>query len=185
MDTSVRSNSATCLLSRLQKFIDLVQTAIPAEASFRFKHLHQHHCFAICRYDTTLLSAKIHVRLYRNPAEQPESREPGQSHTMRALLDSDLGSHVVSECGVLLSCHGPPQTSEVEPAADSLVLVPSTCRNLRRLALAVATGSPVLLEGAVGSGKTALVQHLARRTGHKGAPQLTKIQLGDQTDSKV
>ena len=66
-----------------------------------------------------------------------------------------------------------------------LVLVPSTRSNLRRLALAVSAGKPVLLEGAVGCGKTALVERLAHVTGRSATPQIMKIQLGDQTDSKV
>ena len=66
-----------------------------------------------------------------------------------------------------------------------LVLVPSTRSNLRRLALAVSAGKPVHLEGAVGCGKTALVEHLAHVTGRSATPQIMKIQLGDQTDSKV
>jgi midasin len=66
-----------------------------------------------------------------------------------------------------------------------LVMVPSTKRNLHSRALAVETGSGVLLEGPVGSGKTSLVENLARMTGRTSAPLLMKVQLGDQTDSKV
>lgn len=43
----------------------------------------------------------------------------------------------------------------------------------------------MLLQGVVGSGKTSLVEHLARLTGRVGSPHLMKIQLGDQMDSKV
>ncbi|ESP03979.1 hypothetical protein LOTGIDRAFT_109875, partial [Lottia gigantea] len=57
--------------------------------------------------------------------------------------------------------------------------------NLRSLALAVASGNPVLLQGAVGSGKTSIVEHLAHLTGRHASPQIMKIQLGDQTDSKA
>ncbi len=66
-----------------------------------------------------------------------------------------------------------------------LVPVPSTRANLRRLALAVSAGKPVLLEGPVGSGKTALIEDLAQQTGRNKTPLLMKVQLGDQTDSKV
>lgn len=66
-----------------------------------------------------------------------------------------------------------------------LVLVDSTCRNLRRLALAVASQKPVLLEGPIGCGKTALVEFMAAVTGHTKATEILKVQLGDQTDSKV
>ena len=68
---------------------------------------------------------------------------------------------------------------------DVLVLVPTTRGCLRSLALAVASSCPVLLEGPVGSGKTALVEQLARLMGRGRPPELMKIQLGDQTDSKV
>ena len=68
---------------------------------------------------------------------------------------------------------------------DTLVAVPSMQRNLRSLALAVAVGAAVLLQGPVGCGKTALVEHLATLTGRSRAPHLLKVQLGDQTDSKV
>lgn len=67
----------------------------------------------------------------------------------------------------------------------TLVPVPSMMANLRSLTLAVAAGSPVLLQGPVGCGKTSLVQHLAQRVGRDRAPDFMKIQLGDQTDSKV
>lgn len=66
-----------------------------------------------------------------------------------------------------------------------LVLVDATCRNLRRLALAVASQKPVLLEGPIGCGKTALVEFMAAVTGHTKATEILKVQLGDQTDSKV
>lgn len=58
--------------------------------------------------------------------------------------------------------------------------------NLRSVALALTLHMPVLLEGATGAGKTALLEHLAHTTGHSG-PQngLLKIQMGDQTDAKV
>ena len=66
-----------------------------------------------------------------------------------------------------------------------LVLVDSTCQNLRRLSLAIASQRPVLLEGPIGCGKTSLVEFLAALTGHNKAKEMMKIQLGDQTDSKV
>lgn len=67
----------------------------------------------------------------------------------------------------------------------NLVLVDSTCQNLRRLALAVASHKAVLLEGPIGCGKTALVEFMAAVTGHTKAADILKVQLGDQTDSKV
>lgn len=51
--------------------------------------------------------------------------------------------------------------------------------------MAVASQRPVLLEGPIGCGKTALVEYLAAATGHMKSPNILKVQLGDQTDSKV
>lgn len=65
------------------------------------------------------------------------------------------------------------------------MLVESVCKNLQTLAMAVASQNAVLLEGPIGCGKTSLVEHLAAMTGRKKPPQLLKVQLGDQTDSKV
>ncbi|XP_042633180.1 midasin-like [Cyprinus carpio] len=75
-------------------------------------------------------------------------------------------------------------TSDVMTNLSSLVLVDATCQNLRRLSMAVASQKPVLLEGPIGCGKTALV-YLAAVTGHVKAPDILKVQLGDQTDSKM
>jgi midasin len=46
-----------------------------------------------------------------------------------------------------------------------LVLVNSTRGNLKSLALSLASGRAVCLQGPVGSGKTSLVEHLALLTG--------------------
>ncbi|XP_053995785.1 midasin isoform X2 [Hylaeus anthracinus] len=66
----------------------------------------------------------------------------------------------------------------------NLVSVPSTRRNLQNLAFAVSSNKCVCLQGAVGSGKTALVEFLAQATGHD-TQNFAKVQLGDQTDSKM
>ena len=102
-----------------------------------------------------------------------------------------MSNNVVSVCGILLRKieAAPPQELTTNGATtsvqDNLVVVPSTQANLHRLALAVASDEPVLLVGPVGSGKTTLVEYLAAITGRAKAPHLMKIQIGDQTDSKV
>ncbi|XP_078699924.1 midasin-like [Branchiostoma floridae x Branchiostoma belcheri] len=98
------------------------------------------------------------------------------------VVTADLSESVVSVCGVLLPKRPGCKEKEVP---ETLVPVPSTLRNLHCLAMAVLSQKAVLLEGPVGCGKTALVEHLANITGHSGAPYLLKVQLGDQTDSKA
>ena len=78
-----------------------------------------------------------------------------------------------------------PKISYVSGILSDLVAVPSMSKNLEALSIALVSQKAILLEGAVGCGKTSLVEHLACLTGRAKAPFLLKVQLGDQTDSKV
>uniref|UniRef100_UPI00358FB529 midasin n=1 Tax=Myxine glutinosa TaxID=7769 RepID=UPI00358FB529 len=93
----------------------------------------------------------------------------------------------VNVCGVVLSRLSPVAVDEkrLPSLHPPLVMVSSTVRHLRSLALAVSGHRPVLLEGPVGCGKTALVEFLATQTGHVGCNRLLTVQLGDQTDSRA
>ncbi|KAG2468109.1 MDN1 protein, partial [Polypterus senegalus] len=108
--------------------------------------------------------------------------EEKQKPTRCQIASDDLSKNVVAVCGVVLTKINPPE-SEKEIA--NLVLVDSTCRSLQSLAMAVASQKPVLLEGPIGSGKTVILEHLAAVTGRGKTPHFLKVQLGDQTDSKV
>uniref|UniRef100_A0A1I8BCV5 Midasin n=1 Tax=Meloidogyne hapla TaxID=6305 RepID=A0A1I8BCV5_MELHA len=55
---------------------------------------------------------------------------------------------------------------------------PSTRKNLLRIARALASNKPIMLEGSPGSGKSSLVMALAAATGHK----LIRLNLSEQTD---
>jgi midasin len=58
-----------------------------------------------------------------------------------------------------------------------LLPVASTQNNLCRVWAGLEAARPVLLEGAVGCGKTATVEHLAALTGRTRAPLLTKVRV--------
>ncbi|KAK2883458.1 hypothetical protein Q8A67_017095 [Cirrhinus molitorella] len=103
--------------------------------------------------------------------------------TRGQVVTEDLTRSVTVVCGVILPRRAPRQDEQT--SLSNLVLVDSTCQNLRRLAMAVASQKPILLEGPIGCGKTALVEYLAAVTGHVKAPDILKVQLGDQTDSKM
>ncbi|KAK7907514.1 hypothetical protein WMY93_016126 [Mugilogobius chulae] len=112
-------------------------------------------------------------------------QEKANRFTRGQVVSEDLCSSVVTVCGVVLPTIAPRLTQQVPINQKDLVMVDSTCKNLRRLALAVASQRPVLLEGPIGCGKTSLVEYLATVTGHNKTSEIMKVQLGDQTDSKM
>uniref|UniRef100_A0A8C5QIK7 Midasin n=1 Tax=Leptobrachium leishanense TaxID=445787 RepID=A0A8C5QIK7_9ANUR len=122
--------------------------------------------------------------LLTNPEKEMWHRDRNQQYTQGQIVSSDLCSSVVSVCGVTLPKKVQNEQSQ-EKNASTLVLVESTCRSLHSLALAVSYQSAVLLEGPIGCGKTSLVEHLATVTGCLKPPDILKVQLGDQTDSKM
>ncbi|KAF9194234.1 AAA ATPase midasin [Haplosporangium sp. Z 11] len=116
------------------------------------------------------------LALFKNPTISG----PDASH--RRITVEDLSPLTVNLCGVLLPRSiGEQHIYSILPE-HRLVLTETTKHNLHSIGLALSIGAPVLLEGVTGSGKTALVEEVARVTGRD---DLVKIHLGDQTDSKV
>ncbi|KAJ1671334.1 AAA ATPase midasin, partial [Coemansia sp. RSA 25] len=87
---------------------------------------------------------------------------------------AQLSAGVASIGGVLLDAPG-------AGPADGLVVTPTVARNMHGVALAAARGAPVLLLGAAGAGKTALVEWLARRTGRS----LVAVHVSSGMDAKA
>lgn len=71
------------------------------------------------------------------------------------------------------------------PSKSDIVVVNSVENNLNVIAAAITDNVPVIVEGPLGSGKTALIEYLASLTGRKSSPSLTKIQISNQFDSKI
>ncbi|KAI4499123.1 hypothetical protein M0802_005706 [Mischocyttarus mexicanus] len=67
---------------------------------------------------------------------------------------------------------------------NTFVLNETVNKNLENLALALSSRKCICLQGLVGSGKTTLVEYLARFTGHDST-NFFKVQLSEQTDSKM
>ncbi|XP_075718267.1 midasin isoform X3 [Rhinoderma darwinii] len=122
--------------------------------------------------------------LLTNPEISLWHKDRTQQYTQGQIVSSDLCSLIVPVCGITLPKKI--QKSKAQEIYGSpLVLVETTCRSLRSLAHAVSYQNAVLLEGPIGCGKTSLVEHLAAVTGRLNPPDLLKVQLGDQTDSKM
>lgn len=65
------------------------------------------------------------------------------------------------------------------------MLTPSRLQNLESLTYAFASGSPALIVGPAACGKTALLEYFAALFCRKRSSDIVRLQLGDQTDSKV
>lgn len=103
--------------------------------------------------------------------------EDGESET-RLLLDSDLSANIVCINGILL------QKLNSSTKESSFVLLPSVKENLHSVAFGVSLAKPILVEGPMGCGKSALIRHLAQLTGRFNQPEVITIQISDQVDSK-
>ncbi|KAJ2054191.1 AAA ATPase midasin [Coemansia sp. RSA 2337] len=90
------------------------------------------------------------------------------------VTESQLSSCVACVGGVLLHAHSP-------GPVGGLVVTPTVARNIHGMALATSRCEPVLLLGAAGSGKTALVEWLAQRTGN----DLVAVHVSSNMDAKV
>jgi midasin (ATPase involved in ribosome maturation) len=97
----------------------------------------------------------------------------------RFVTVSDLQSGLVEVAGFLLQSNPNPATHPVH-RPRTLVVTPTTSHNLEALALAIGNEKPVLLLGPTGSGKTALIQHVASLVKR----ELTTIHIGEALDGK-
>ena len=124
-----------------------------------------------------------HSDIFRTRLRKVPSQELATNTSSTILIkESDLCPGIVSVCGVLLNKI---VNDRPNNRLKNVVRVPTFEKCLRMLAVSVAASEPVIIEGVVGSGKTSLVEYLAARTGRTTAPELMKVQLGDQIDSKL
>ena len=97
----------------------------------------------------------------------------------KILTSSDLQSGLVDVSGFLLQSNNSPDAHH-HPNARPLIITPTTSHNLEALALAIGNEKPVLLQGPTGSGKSALISHVANLVKR----ELTTIHIGDALDGK-
>ncbi|KAJ1151695.1 hypothetical protein NDU88_004475 [Pleurodeles waltl] len=177
-DTLVRWYTANCLalvtcMSDGHKKTFLKKILNPEELiNFRLKTLEE---MQMQNVEKALVLANPDTLLWQ--------REKGQQYTQGQIVSGDLSDKVVAVCGVVLAKQE--MSPKDQDCTSRLVLVESTCRNLQSLALAVSFQKAVLLEGPIGCGKTALVEYISAVTGRTKSPDILKVQLGDQTDSKM
>lgn len=140
------------------------------EANLRLKYLN------ILNYREPL------VNLNNIDFSESEEIASGNSYTKQTFSETDISSELVSVCGVLI----PKLNSEQNIKLDGkeIIQVSSVKKALRSIAISVVYGQPILVQGTVGSGKTSLIEYLGALTNRFQSPQLVKVQMGDQIDSK-
>jgi len=119
-----------------------------------------------------------------NSSSHSDSVHSSSVHTLnssltRFLTVTDLQSGLVEVSGFLLQSNPNPATHPLHHP-HTLVVTPTTGHNLEALALAIGNEKPVLLLGPTGSGKTALIQHVASLVKR----ELTTIHIGEALDGK-
>lgn len=120
-------------------------------------------------------------KINESQSHQMEISAATDSLTPKELLKSDFVGNYIPLSNFLFPYYSSTLSSQV----FNLVPTGSLLNNLNSIVIAVLSEYPVLLSGDIGSGKTALVEYFAQCIGRKCAPDLLKLQLGDQTDSKV
>lgn len=127
------------------------------------------------RYDFEKKYSKLKAEAYGNDYGYVETPQ---------IQENDLCEYISWVSGVLLPrAHQFDRKYSGKMQDSCLVLTQTTAGNMHQIALTIAMGKPILLSGENGSGKTALIEDIARRTCHLS--DLIRINIGDQTDSKL
>ncbi|KAI8927583.1 hypothetical protein BC831DRAFT_533163 [Entophlyctis helioformis] len=160
-----------------------------ATAAQKEQHVEEAYRVALLRLVEQTESESEHAKLFEQlPLDASNTGSLVATAACLSSLTVDMCSILLPHNDLTSITAGSDVTANIGSAAAAssadhrLVLTPSTAANLRRMGLAISLGLPILLEGAPGVGKTALVEEASRIV---GAPDLLKIHLGDQTDSKL
>jgi midasin (ATPase involved in ribosome maturation) len=84
-------------------------------------------------------------------------------------VDTPMENEVGSVQGYWIMCGNEPLPDEAGPSVEGFILTATVRAHLRAVAraLTMQRQCPVLLQGPTSSGKTTLVEYIARTTGHK------------------
>lgn len=109
-----------------------------------------------------------------------QERLAAMTHSVprRVIHQNEFTPFTVEVAGVLM-----PRLHTSPTKASSLALTTTTCTNLASLAKALLKPNPVLVTGAAGSGKTALIVDIARKL--NTATSMVTLHLNEQTDAKI
>lgn len=122
------------------------------------------------------------VDLARDSLARPDSRAVARGASENLLKIDFIGDYVPIFDALVTNYLKDTRHILFNP---KLQLTSSTLRNLRSVMTALMSGLPVLLTGNIGSGKTALIDFVGDFVGRRKPPEMLRLQLGEQVDSKV
>ena len=115
-----------------------------------------------------------------------QNKDVATVNVHKALEPTDFQSNLIPFFGLPINVHYKYESAKFINSDSSIILTKSTLQNLKSLTLGYLSNTMVILSGKVGCGKTSIVEKLlAKYLGRIKSPQLLKLQLGEQTDSKV
>lgn len=132
----------------------------------------------------TMWEERRQKRLTRKMEDTHELRQqsPNLPLPQYVFHQNELCENVVNLNGVLL--YRKSGTKHVEyDKQNELVLTPTTSHSLLKIGAALTTSDPLLIIGPAGAGKTAMVRHISKRTGH--AENMITLHLNEQSDAKL
>ena len=104
----------------------------------------------------------------------------------KSFESSDFNSNFIFFFGIPLFVPEKESLKHSSSLITESVLTSSTLKNLQSLIYGYMSNQMVILSGDIGCGKTMIIQNLfAKHMGRIESPKLLKLQLGEQTDSKV
>ena len=169
------ASKVLCLLLHFAErtFLDLVKKHVgdlPLEAPWEGK---------LIDYRFLDLWEDQRLRKLYHEAQQQKTRQNDAPSAVpsRVITDSDLSSFTLNFAGYLV----PSMRQRVRHS--SIVLTPSSSHNIARIARAVCSVQPVLITGMPGSGKTSMVQDIAKQFGQSS--KMLTLYLNEQTDAKL
>ena len=99
------------------------------------------------------------------------------------FTSEDVKTNLLAVAGILLPVTK--MTPKNHLKQSSFIMTPSLSNAIKVLTFSLTTKSPVIVEGELGTGKTALLEYFALLMGRNDSSEILKLQLGEQTDSKV
>lgn len=114
------------------------------------------------------------------------SKDIASINVHKSFQSSDFKSNFIFFFGIPLFVLEKENLKQPRSLITEFVLTSSTLKNLQSLVYGYMSNRMVVLSGDIGCGKTMIIQNLfAKLMGRIESPKLLKLQLGEQTDSKV